>query len=324
MENKAAKELWKQPIQDTGFLLAALNSQEALPSWVVSKDLVTKDAVTTAAVEPEGEAANAASVAMSTIHITTKFQGTSIQFMQGDKLLYKEVYSRKLGYTAVVPNDNDLTVTFVRRAQQKYGAGLNYWYLYRTTPAVEGQEHSLIVSKNEIDLDAASTTAASAPAKSESATEETQQEQEAEQANAGEDNKVDDSSSSLVKLYIYARVMPVKGAGGTTSYVLVSAVKGMDADARESGAGFLWKDIYKIIKIPQFQYASLILDLSSPSRNKVVGKSQQSGALDVRPVFDLAPGVDLPTVLFACIPLLPDGCKIWHGVDLASDIMMRL
>jgi len=129
----------------------------------------------------------------------------------------------------------------------------------------------------------------------------------------------------MVPLYIYACVVPVRKWGDMTHYVVVSVIKGMDQDAHESGAGFLWKDIYKIIKMPQFQYAAIILDITTTpggqQQSKFVGKSKQAGSLDARPVFDIAPGVDLLVVLSACIPLFPDGNNIWSGVGEVAEIL---
>jgi hypothetical protein len=127
------------------------------------------------------------------------------------------------------------------------------------------------------------------------------------------------AEDEIINLYLYARIIPVRGTSGTASYVIYSTVKGIDADCRESGAGFLWKDVYKVVKIPQFQYAALILDISEYS-NKIVGKSQQTSALDVRPTFTLAAGVDVPAVIASCVPLLPEGSKVWLGASLASDL----
>jgi len=273
MDKAAAKELWKQPITETGYLHET--SPESLPSWVMAKDLITTDATTT--------------------HITSDFPGNDAHFKLGDQLLYKEVLNDdKISYSAMVPSGDDGTsFQFLRRAYRSCGSGMNSWYWYRTTPAVEGQEPSMHVPNYEVDL------TIEKPAK---------------------DKRAD---APLVPLYMYGRLMPVKGVAETTSYVLVSVVKGLDPDCHESAAGCIWKDLYKIAKMSQFQYAALIFDVSTPGQSgKLVGKSEQAGTIDIRPVFDIAAGVDLFMVLSGCTPLFPDGGKVIRGVEVASMCMV--
>jgi hypothetical protein len=107
-----------------------------------------------------------------------------------------------------------------------------------------------------------------------------------------------------------------KGGNGTASYDLLSFAKGANPDARESGLGYVWwQDLNKVMKVPQFQYATVVLDKD----NTLVCKSNQEDTLDLRPIIHAAPGVDLPSVIVSCIPFLPDGStKVWAAVDLAT------
>jgi len=309
MENQAAKDLWGQPLLSIGSLLELNESAEkktSFPSWVISNDFVTS--VPT--------------------RITTEFQPITTDFRGARKILFFNkqnggdppllLYREKRNddnesLTAMVStssnnhetdggssnNNNNNKWTFLRRAQRTCGNGLNYWYWYRTTPVVDGQAPSLTVPQYEVDP------TAEKPTKDALASAE--------------------ATTLMVPLYIYARVVPVRKWGDTTHYVVVSVVKGMDHDAHESGAGFLWKDIYKIIKMPQFQYAAIILDIvttpGGQQQSKLVGKSKQAGSFDARPVFDIAPGVDLLLVLSACIPLFPDGNNVWSGVGEVAEIL---
>jgi len=134
------------------------------------------------------------------------------------------------------------------------------------------------------------------------------------------------SHQPLVPLYMYARVVPVPELDDTMTYVIVSIVKGIDPDAHNSGAGLAWKDIYKIIKMPQFTYAVMILDITTPGDIEFVGKSEQYGTIDSRPVFNIAPGVDLLMVLSACMPFFPDGrpTKVMSGVEMAASLVLGI
>jgi len=112
----------------------------------------------------------------------------------------------------------------------------------------------------------------------------------------------------------------------TTNYVIVSIVKGINLDAHDSSAGLAWKEIYKIIKMPQFTYASMILDITTPSEIQFVGKSEQYGTIDSQPIFNIAPGVDLLMVLSACMPFFPDGrpTKVMSGVEMAASLVLGI
>ncbi|GAX11580.1 hypothetical protein FisN_1Lh058 [Fistulifera solaris] len=294
MENKAAKELWKQPIQDTGSFTSDSKTATG-PSFITTAETTT---------------------------IAAKYNGTVLQFLdsnnKNNELVFEDTFARKVGYTGRAPDG-----TFVRRCQQKLGNGLNVWYLYRTTPILDDQTPSFIVPASELAVKEKSESSSAATTATENVTES-----EVASSVATNDDKetaaIDTTTTAaaedeIVNLYLYARIIPVRGTSGTASYVIYSTVKGIDTDCRESGAGFLWKDIYKVVKIPQFQYAALILDISEYS-NKIVGKSQQTSALDVRPTFTLAAGVDMPAVIASCVPLLPEGSKVWLGASLASDL----
>jgi len=273
MDNQAARELWEQPITEKGYLHE--KSPESLPAWVMAKDLITTEATT---------------------HITSDFPGSEVHFMLGDQLLYKEIPNDdQVSYSTVVQSGDDGTsFKFLRRAHRICGSGMNSWYWYRTTPAVEGQEPSIHVPNYEVDL------TIEKPAKDDAAA----------------------AAAPLVPLYMYGRLMPVKDVDETTSYVVVSIVKGIDPDSHQSGAGCVWKDLYKIVKMPQFQYAAMILDVSTPGQSKLVGKSEQIGNFDIRPVFDVAAGVDLFMSLTACVPLFPDGGKVLRGIEVGSQFMV--
>jgi hypothetical protein len=292
MENKAAKELWKQPIQETGSFTSDSKTATG-PSFVTTAETTT---------------------------IVAKYNGTVLQFLDSNKnneLVFEDTFARKQGYTGRAPDG-----TFVRRCQQKLGNGLNVWYLYRTTPILDDQTPSFIVPATELAVKEKPESSAATTATTnvtESAPEEATDDKEIAASDTTTTTTTATTEDEIVNLYLYARIIPVRGTSGTASYVIYSTVKGIDADCRESGAGFLWKDIYKVVKISQFQYAALILDISEYS-NKIVGKSQQTSALDVRPTFTLAAGVDVPAVIASCVPLLPEGSKVWLGASLASDL----
>jgi hypothetical protein len=107
MENKAAKELWKQPIQETGSFIPDSKTATG-PSFVTTAE---------------------------TTAIAAKYNGTVLQFLDSNnnsELVFEDTFARKVGYTGRAPDG-----TFVRRCQQKHGNGLNVWYLYRTNPILD-------------------------------------------------------------------------------------------------------------------------------------------------------------------------------------------
>ena len=101
-------------------------------------------------------------------------------------------------------------------------------------------------------------------------------------------------------------------------------------DATESGMGLLWKDVYKVIKIPQYQYSCFVLDLMKGNNSKagnngrdkykMVVKSKQKTMIDTTPIFEVSYGVDIVNAITSCIPMLPDGSKTWEAADLFTEV----
>ena len=120
----------------------------------------------------------------------------------------------------------------------------------------------------------------------------------------------EDAKEAFKDLYLHGRILH-------QGYSLFSVVIGENELAPDSGMGFLWKDVYKGVKIPQFQYAACVLDM----KGNLLVKSKQENAIDTRPIFEVAQGVDLAYAFYCCVPLLPDGSKVWAGVDWGADIL---
>lgn len=126
------------------------------------------------------------------------------------------------------------------------------------------------------------------------------------------------SEEDNTPIYVCGRFFSFPEQDNTTSYVVYSAAKGLDQDAKESGLGLLWKDIYKVIKVPQFQYAAIGFDMDG----NMIMKSKQESAVRTRPVFEIAPGVDLLSITLSCFPLFPAGEQILDTADNALDIAL--
>jgi hypothetical protein len=126
-------------------------------------------------------------------------------------------------------------------------------------------------------------------------------------------------------LYVFGRIRVVKkgesssssssSGGGTAAFAILSYCKGLDAD---NESGYAWKDIYKAIRKPQFQFASIVLDMN----DNIVCKAQQQNMLRADIIFHkVAPGVDMLALAAVCYPLLPDGSQFSDAVEsLVEDI----
>ena len=216
--------------------------------------------------------------------ISSKQTKRGIQFFntETDELIFEDI-ATKQGYVTRQKDGK-----FLRLVKQKLKTGLNGFYLYRTTPAFVGQEE--------------------APAEETTLDDETKKTQ---QSDAGENQE-----EEIPPLYVYGRLLVIPEQRKTTRYVMYSVVKGPNPDAMDSGLGFCWKDVYKAVRIPKFQYAAIVLD----TQQNVVVKSKQENSIRTRPVFEVAAGVDVLGAILSCFPLYPDGTQIMDNMDDAVDI----
>ena len=54
--------------------------------------------------------------------------------------------------------------------------------------------------------------------------------------------------------------------------------------------------------------------------DNIICKSYQRGNLDSSGMYDIAPNSDIVLVLLSCQRLIPDGAKLFEGLDVAVDI----
>ncbi|CAB9522246.1 expressed unknown protein [Seminavis robusta] len=120
------------------------------------------------------------------------------------------------------------------------------------------------------------------------------------------------------ELYLYARLKSMPEEGDNTQFSILSVVIGNDANTPVSGWGYQWKDLYQGIRVPQFEYHALVLDM----QKNVIAKSYQDSNTHM-PIFEVGPGVDADHAIFCCVPLLPDGSNILKYVGLAGKLVFN-
>jgi hypothetical protein len=125
------------------------------------------------------------------------------------------------------------------------------------------------------------------------------------------DEKVDGENhlDTTTPLYVFGRIQVFKGDESSDAlFVMLSYCKGVDTD---NESGYAWKDLYKAIRKPQFQFSSIVLDMNG----NVVCRSHQQNML--RPdliVHDVAPVVDMLLLTAVSYPLIPNGSQFTNAV----------
>ena len=160
------------------------------------------------------------------------------------------------------------------RLQKKIpGIGFNFDYLFRCTPAFEGQEPSTTT------------------------------------VFTGKDG-------NKTPLYVYARVQSMPEAGELTKFSVLSIVVGPDSNTPITGWGYQWKDLYQGIRMPQFEYAAMVVDMDG---NLLLKSYQDNNHL---PIFEVGPSVDADHAICCCVPLLPDGSQVVKYAGMAGKLAL--
>ena len=110
-------------------------------------------------------------------------------------------------------------------------------------------------------------------------------------------------------LYIYDHLLVIPEQFKTTtvrSFALLCCER-TKPDATNSGLGFSWKDVYKAVQIPQFQYAAIALD----TQQNVAVKSKQEQAIHIHPVFEVPAGVGVLSTILSFSPFILMDHKSW-------------
>ena len=89
----------------------------------------------------------------------------------------------------------------------------------------------------------------------------------------------------------------------------------MDTD---SESGYAWKDLYKAVRKPQFQFAGSVVEVMS---GQVVCKARQESLIKAHNVvYDVAPGVDLLAIAAVSYTIEPQGEQSIEALETALEI----